>query len=108
VFSIAANPANPVHIQTLDLKGPKGPSFNFMVTASLWDTTPFQLQTSPDGGFLYVVNHEESLTGNAAGNAIHILKRAADGTLSEIASSPLVFPALEVPATAHPLGVVVF
>ena len=108
VFSIAADPANPVHLQTVDLGGPRGPSYNFNVTATLWDTTPFQLHTSSDGGFLYVLNHEESLNGNSNGNALHILKRAADGTLTEVASSPLIFPTTEVPATAHPLGVLVF
>ena len=83
-------------------------SYNFNVTASLYDTTPFQLQTSPDGAFLYVLNHEESASGITTGNALHILKRAADGTLTEIPSSPLIFPAAEVANNAHPLGVLVF
>jgi DNA-binding beta-propeller fold protein YncE len=108
VFSIAADPLHPVHIQNLPLGGPKAPSYDFNVTASLYDTTPFQLQTSPDGAFLYVLNHEESLSGNATGNALHILKRAADGMLTEILSSPLIFPAAEVANNAHPLGVLVF
>ena len=108
VFSIAADPLHPVHIQNLALAGPKAASYDFNVTASLWDTTPFQLQTSPDGGFLYVLNHEESASGNATGNALHILKRAADGKLTEIPSSPLIFPAAEIANNAHPLGVLVF
>jgi hypothetical protein len=111
VFSIAADPLHPVHIQNFALGGPKMASYNFNVTASLWDTTPFQLQTSPDGGFLYVLNHEESASGNTTGNALHILKRAADGTLTEIPSSPLIFSISspgEIANDAHPLGVSVF
>jgi 6-phosphogluconolactonase (cycloisomerase 2 family) len=108
VFSIAADPLHPVHIQNVALAGFKLASYNFMVTASMYDTTPFQLQVSPDGGSLYVLNHEESLNGDATGNALHILKRAADGTLTEIPSSPLIFPAAEVANNAHPLGVLVF
>jgi len=66
------------------------------------------LKTSPEGKFLFVVNHEESdPAGNTTGNALHILKIGAGGTLTEIPSSPLVFPTTEVPTTAHPLGVAV-
>ncbi|HEY2382075.1 MAG TPA: hypothetical protein VGK48_12925 [Terriglobia bacterium] len=106
VYSIA-DPLHPVLTQTVNLAGIKNPA-NFNVTATLWDTTPFQLQTSPDGAFLYVVNHQETVGGNATGNALHILKIGTGGTLTEIPSSPLVFPASEVPNNAHPLGVAVF
>jgi 6-phosphogluconolactonase (cycloisomerase 2 family) len=107
VFSIAADPLHPVHIQNVALGGLPMASYNFNVTASRWDTTPFQLQVSPDGGFLYVLNHEESLNGDATGNALHILKRGTNGMLTE-PSPPLVFPAAEVANNSHPLGVLVF
>ena len=109
VYSIAADPLHPVLVQNVNLAGVRHPA-NFNVTATFWDTTPFQLKTSPDGNFLYVVNHEESNVtgGNATGNALHILKIGAGGLLTEISSSPMVFPLWEVPMTAHPLGVLVF
>src|SRR5581483_4177909 len=88
VYSIAADPLHPVLVQTVTLNGPKGPG-DFLRSATLFDTTPFQLATSPDGKFVFVTNHETlNPVGNAAGNALHILKRAADGTLTEIPSSP--------------------
>jgi 6-phosphogluconolactonase (cycloisomerase 2 family) len=112
VFSIAADPLKPTWIQNVALAGPKTPLSmqDFFVTASLYDTTPFQLQTSPDGEFLYVLNHEESVppSVDTTGNALHILKRAADGRLTEIPTSPLIFSAAEVANNAHPLGVLVF
>jgi DNA-binding beta-propeller fold protein YncE len=107
VYSIAADPLHPTLIQTVNLAGIKNP-VNFLLTGTFWDTTPFQLQTSPDGTFLYVVNHEESdPVGNTTGNALHILKIGTGGTLTEIPSSPMVFPLSEVPMNAHPLGVAV-
>src|SRR5262249_26401271 len=79
---------HPVLIQTVDLAGTKNLA-NFPLTGTIWDTTPFQLQTSPDGAFLYVVNHEESdPAGNTTGNALHILKIGKGGMLTEILSSP--------------------
>jgi DNA-binding beta-propeller fold protein YncE len=109
VYSIGADPLHPVLAQTVNLGGMKNPA-NFNLTGTFWDTTPFQLKTSPDGAYLYVVNHEVSnLTGgNATGNTMHTLKIGMGGTLTEIPSSPLTFPLNEVPIDAHPLGVVVF
>jgi DNA-binding beta-propeller fold protein YncE len=108
VYSIAPDPLHPVLVQTANLNGPKGPA-NFDVTATFFNTTPFQLATSPDGKFLYVVNHEVAdPAGNAAGNALHVLKIGAGGMLTEIPSSPMFYPLSEVTANTHPLGVVVF
>jgi 6-phosphogluconolactonase (cycloisomerase 2 family) len=108
VFSIAADPLHPQLIQTVNLAGIKNP-VNINVTATLFDTTPFQLKTSADGKFLYVVNHEESdPAGNTTGNALHILQIGQSGELTEIPSSPMVFPVSEVPVNAHPLGVLAF
>lgn len=108
VYSIA-DPLHPVLIQTTPvLNGPKLPQ-NFIFTGTMWDTTPFQQAPTPDGKFLYVLNHETANpVGNATGNALHIFKVAADGTITELASSPLILPLGEAPVTAHPLGLVAF
>jgi DNA-binding beta-propeller fold protein YncE len=107
IFSIA-NPTQPQFVGTLDLGGPRK-LVNFPTDATIWSTTPFQLQNSPDGRFLYVLNHEATTDDSApAGNALHILKVNAGGNLTETAASPLIFPVSEVPAGAHPLGIVVF
>jgi 6-phosphogluconolactonase (cycloisomerase 2 family) len=108
VFSIGADPLHPVHIQTVNLAGIKNP-VDFNTVGVFWDTAPFQLKTSPDGKFLYVVNHElADPVGNTTGNALHILAIGNDGTLTEIPSSPMLFPVSEVPMTGHPLGVLAF
>jgi 6-phosphogluconolactonase (cycloisomerase 2 family) len=108
VFSIAADPLHPQLMQTVNLGGIKNP-VNFVVVGTFWDTAPFQLKTSPDGRFLYVVNHEfADPVGNTTGNALHILEIGNDGTLTEIPSSPMLFPVSEVPMTGHPLGVLAF
>ena len=88
VYSIAANPLSPVLVQTLSLAGTKNPA-NFDVTATFWDTTPFQLKTSPDGKFLFVINHEVSNpVGNTTGDALHVMKIGAGGMLTEVPTSP--------------------
>jgi hypothetical protein len=108
VFSIASDPLHPVMVQTATLNGPKNPG-NFLISATNYDTTPFQLATSPDGEFLYVVNHQTvNPPTSATANALHILKRGVGGTLTEIPSSPMFYPVSEVPENAHPLGVVIF
>ncbi len=108
VYSIASDPLHPKLVQTVSLAGTKNP-VDFNTIGTFWDTTPFQLKTSPDGKFLFVVNHQTSNpVGNATGNSLHILKIGSGGMLTEISSSPMVFPLNEVPMTAHPLGVVVF
>ena len=107
-YSIASDPAHPVRIQTVDLQGIKNPA-DFPFTGTYFDTTPFQSRVSDDGNFLFVVSHQVTNTlASANGNALHILKIGTGGMLTEIPSSPLVFPLNEVPITAHPLGVVVF
>src|SRR5258706_15990174 len=51
-------------------------------------------QTAPDGSF-------------TAGNKLHVLSIAGDGTLTEPGGSPVLLPASQVPAFAHPQGLVV-
>ena len=108
-FSLA-NPYAPVEIQKVDLNGPK----EFLCptpdpcAAVIYKTTPFQLELDPSGTFLYVVNHETTLTNDfPQGNAIHILRVSPNGTLTELPNSPVILPQSAVPARAHPKGVVV-
>jgi len=76
-------------------------------------TAPFNLAVDPSGKYLYVVNHETCTstsidpTNCPAGNAIHILSINSDGTLTELSSSPFIFPATMVPNDTHPKGIVV-
>lgn len=107
VFSLA-DPLHPVLVQTVDLKGPKVP-LNDPLAPAVFSTAPFQIQVSPDGKFLYVVNHETTLDNSQpSGNQIHWLKIANNGKLTEANNSPLVLPLSEEPANGHPLGVLVF
>jgi 6-phosphogluconolactonase (cycloisomerase 2 family) len=112
VFSIA-DPLNPVDIEAVTLLGGKTPPHLsvFPTTPNLFDTNPFQLRTSPDGQFLFVVNHEvaDPIGGSVTGNALHVLKIAPNGTLTEVPTSPRYLTMDDgVPETVHPLGVVVF
>ncbi len=109
VFSLA-NPYAPVEIQKVDLNGPK----EFLCPTPdpcapvIFKTTPFQLELDPTGTFLYVVNHETTLDNTfPQGNALHILRVAPNGTLTETSDSPVILPQSAVPARAHPKGVVV-
>jgi len=101
VFSLA-DPLHPALIQSLALGGPKvGVPQPAPV---LFSTTPFQLELDPQDEYLFVVNHETTLDDSAPdGNAVHVLKRNADGTLTEVEIESL---AGVVPAGAHPKGVV--
>lgn len=101
VFSLA-DPLHPKFLQSVALGGPKvGVPQPAPV---LFSTTPFQLELDPQDEYLFVVNHETTL-GNTSpdGNAVHVLKRNADGTLTEVDFESL---AGVVPAGTHPKGVV--
>lgn len=105
VFSLA-DPLHPVEIQSVLLNGPRGSVPQ--PAPVLFGTTPFQLELDPENDFLYVVNHETTLEDNfPEGNALHVLKVGSDGKLTELTSSPVVFPTSLVPPGAHPKGVVV-
>jgi 6-phosphogluconolactonase (cycloisomerase 2 family) len=103
VFSLA-DPLKPVQIQEFALAGPRHPDS----APGANQTVDFQLSLDPTGRFLYVVNHETSPDDTfPQGNQLHTLRVAGDGTLSEPADSPLLFGVDEVPANAHPQGIVV-
>ena len=104
VFSLA-DPLHPVQIQEFSLAGPRRPTSD---PAAPNQTVDFQLSLDPTGRFLYVVNHETSPDDAfPQGNQLHTLAVARDGTLSESAGSPLIFSLADVPANAHPQGIVV-
>lgn len=105
-----SDPLQPVERQKLSLKL-SGPLFlndrgamSFMQVTS----TPFQPALSPDEKFLYVVGNRVNALDNTvtAGNYIHVLNIAADGTLSQ-PGAPLVLP-VPVPPATRPQGLVVF
>jgi 6-phosphogluconolactonase (cycloisomerase 2 family) len=116
VFSIA-NPLKPVFVQNFALGGPQTPLPSGTPEAFGSTTAPTDLAVDPAGKFLYVVNHETCADPliasgfNSAncllGNSIHILQINSDGTLTETAGSPFIFPPSVVPTNTHPKGLVV-
>ena len=102
VFSLA-DPLHPVQIQEFVLGGPQ----NSAGTATPRETTDFEFALDPSGKTLYVIDHQNDAAGTfPQGNALHVLSVAADGTLSESASSPVFLPS-GIPAGADPQGVAV-
>ncbi len=88
----ATNPAKPVEIQHLLLNNAGGFSSEFSL--------------SPDERFLYSLEEEGTPAQAGKSNKLHALSVSpADGTLSELASSPTQLP---VPAGNRPQGVLVY
>jgi 6-phosphogluconolactonase len=87
------NPQAPTAINTLTLKD-SGP-------AGALTSGDFSLGFSPDGGTLYVVSQNVDTTFASNNNWLHVLKVAADGTVSE-PGEPLQLP---VPNDVRPQGV---
>jgi 6-phosphogluconolactonase (cycloisomerase 2 family) len=87
VFDISADPTSPVEIQHVSLRT-AGSCFQFAL-----DSTE---------SFLHVVTQQASLTQPATANGLNVLSVAADGTLTEVPSSPTILP---VPAMTRPQGV---
>ena len=105
VFNIE-DPLNPVEIQDVPLKL-RNPHPADQPSPAQFDTVAFQLSIDPEGKFVYVLNHEQTSDNRSkTGNAIHVLKVGANGTLTENASSPTVLMPPLVPFNAHPQGVV--
>jgi hypothetical protein len=103
VFSLA-DPLHPVQIQEFTLGGPHAPPASPPGTL---ETNAFQLALSPDGRTLYAISQSTDPTGSfPAGNQLHILSVAADGTLSE-PKGPVLLSAAGVPGDAHPQGIAV-
>jgi 6-phosphogluconolactonase (cycloisomerase 2 family) len=87
VYDISHDPSEPIEIQRVMLKG-QGSCFQFAL-----DST---------GRFLHVVTQQSAATQDVTANALHVLRVAADGTLTEVPSSPTLLP---VPNLTRPQGV---
>jgi DNA-binding beta-propeller fold protein YncE len=97
VYSLA-DPLRPVEIQELELAGPRSGGDNNAGLAQA-----FEIALSPDGRSLFVVTQTTD-PSFPEGNQLHTLRVARDGTLSE-PRDPIIFDTDDVPAIAHPQGV---
>jgi 6-phosphogluconolactonase (cycloisomerase 2 family) len=77
VFDISHDPTEPIEIQHLVLHG-TGSTFQFAL-----DST---------GRWLHVVRQQSAPSQDVTANALSVLKVAADGTLTEVPSSPTLLP----------------
>jgi 6-phosphogluconolactonase (cycloisomerase 2 family) len=87
VFDISVDPTNPVEIQHVSLR----------TTGSC-----FQFALDSTGSFLHVVTQQASSSQPATANALNVLSVAANGTLTEVPSSPTILP---VQPMTRPQGV---
>jgi 6-phosphogluconolactonase (cycloisomerase 2 family) len=87
VFDISRDPTEPVEIQKVKLR----------TTGSC-----FQFALDSTESFLHVVTQQAAPTENVTANGLNVLKVAADGTLTEVPSSPTLLP---VPNLVRPQGV---
>jgi 6-phosphogluconolactonase (cycloisomerase 2 family) len=87
VFDIARDPTEPVEIQKVSLR----------TTGSC-----FQFALDPAGQFLHVVTQQAAPTQDVTANGLNVLKVNADGTLTEVPTSPTLLP---VPNLVRPQGV---
>jgi len=83
-----SNALAPVEIQHLALKD-IGPTFQFVpFLPNIGSSTASEEAFDPSGQYLYVVSHRNNPdTAFHGGNRLHILKVAADGTVSEPGAS---------------------
>jgi 6-phosphogluconolactonase (cycloisomerase 2 family) len=87
VYDIASDPTEPVEIQKVSLN----------TTGSC-----FQFALDPAERFLHVVTQQASPKQDVTANGLNVLKVNADGTLTEVPSSPTRLP---VPNLVRPQGV---
>lgn len=87
VFDLSVDPTMPTEIQKVSLH-----------TAG----NCFQITLDSAEQFLYVVTQQASATEPVTANGLNVLKVAADGTLTEVPSSPTILP---VPNLVRPQGV---
>jgi 6-phosphogluconolactonase (cycloisomerase 2 family) len=87
VHDLSLDPTEPIEIQHLNLR----------TTGSC-----FQFALDSTGKFLHVVTQQASDSQPATANGLNVLSVAADGTLTEVPSSPTQLP---VPTMVRPQGV---
>jgi hypothetical protein len=98
VYSLA-DPLHPVQIQDLLLAGPRTATAGGPLIANV-----FEIALDPSGRYLYAITQAND-PAFPQGNQLHTLTVAADGTLTE-RTPPVVFSQTDVPANAHPQGLV--
>ena len=110
VFDVSGSKAtSPVLVQVFPLKTPAGAGGTIppapIPGVFNSPTVPFQIDTDPEGNFLYAVAHELVLNNSyPQGNVVHSLKiDKRTGFLSEPSCSPVQING--IPAGAHPQGV---
>ncbi len=87
VYDLTFDPTEPIEIQHMKLR----------TTGSC-----FQFKLDSKERFLHVVTQRASDSQPGTANGLNVLRVAADGTLTEVPSSPTILP---VPPTARPQGV---
>jgi 6-phosphogluconolactonase (cycloisomerase 2 family) len=87
VYDISRDPMNPVEIQHATLRG---------------KSSCFQIGLDSTGRFLHVVTQQAAMGEDVSANALHVLRVAGDGTLTEVPNSPTVLP---VPNLVRPQGI---
>lgn len=89
VFDISKDPRTPTQIQNVTLNNAGGGG-------------GFEIGLDSTNQWLHVVTQQSSPSATVMANALHTFRVAADGTLTEVPSSPIVLP---VPNLVRPQGV---
>ena len=89
VFDISKDPRTPIQIQNVVLNSNFGGG-------------GFEFRLDSTNQWLHVVTQQSSATATVQANALHTFKVAADGTLTEVPTSPTFLP---VPNLVRPQGV---
>jgi 6-phosphogluconolactonase (cycloisomerase 2 family) len=89
VFDISTDPKTPIQIQNVVLNNTFGGG-------------GFEFALDSTNQWLHVIGQQSSASATVQANALHTFKVAADGTLTEVPSSPTLFP---VPNLVRPQGV---
>ena len=89
VFDISRDPKTPLQIQNVALRNPGGGG-------------GFEFGLDSTNQWLHVITQQSSATATSMANALHTFRVAADGTLTEVPSSPTILP---VPNLVRPQGV---
>ena len=90
VYDTSIDPSEPIEIQRVVLNG---------------QSNVYQICLDPAEEWFYTVTQRNSAGLPRTANAMHVLKIAKDGTLTEAPTSPMILP---VPASSRPQGVVAF
>jgi hypothetical protein len=103
-----SGPLNPVLVHSIAMTVPGGvPDQPVIPGVFNHPSVSFDIDVDPSGHFVYAIGHELVQANNyPQGNVIHTVKVDPQGQLTEPACSPLQIN--NIPAGAHPQGVLVF